>query len=79
VVLVLSTEGAHIRVMGDASIEPGDDVDLRLSFDRDAPTVAATARVLWTREENDVVECELEWTHSGPQREQLEALIAAST
>ena len=75
----LSPQGAHVRLVGDASLEPGDDVDLRLSFDRDEPTLAATARVAFTQEAEGDVECELEWTHSGPEREQLEALIAART
>ena len=52
-------------------------MDLRLSFDRDEPTVAATARVVFTQDAEGDVECELEWTHSGPEREQLEALIDA--
>jgi hypothetical protein len=76
-VTLLSAEGAHIRLIGHASIEPGDEVDVRLSLDRDSPILAATARILWTQEEDDAIECELEWTHSGPQREELETLIAA--
>jgi hypothetical protein len=74
---LVSAQGAHIRLIGDASIEPGDEVDVRLSLDRDSPILPATARVLWTQEEDGVIECELEWTHSGPQREQLETMIAA--
>jgi len=76
-VTLLSQEGAHIRMMEVTSIEPGDEVDVRLSLDRDTPSVAATGRVLWTEETNDTTECELEWTHSGPARAQLEQLIAA--
>ena len=74
-----SAQGAHVRIDGDASLEPGDDVDLRLSFDRDEPTLAATARVVFTQDAEGDIECELEWTHSGPDREQLEAAIAART
>jgi hypothetical protein len=76
-VALLSAEGAHIRLIGHASIEPGDEIDVRLSLDRESPILAATGRILWTQEEDDAIECELEWTHSGPQREQLETLIAA--
>ena len=75
--LLLTPQGARVRLMGDASVEPGDHVELRLGFEPGAPTLAATARVLLTREANDTIECELEWTHSGPEREQLEAAIAA--
>jgi hypothetical protein len=79
VVSRLSAQGAHVRIDGDSSLEPGDDVDLRLSFDRDEPTLAATARVVFTQEAEEGADCELEleWTHSGPEREQLEALIDA--
>ncbi len=76
-VTLLSQEGAHIRLTEGASIEPGDEVDVRLSFDRDTPSVAATGRILWTQEADGTTECELEWTHSGPARTQLEKLIAA--
>jgi hypothetical protein len=74
---LVSSEGAHIRLIGTTSIEPGDELEVRLSFDRGSPTLGATARVLWVQETDDVTECELEWTHSGPQREMLEAMIAA--
>jgi hypothetical protein len=78
VVQRVSSQGAHIRIAGESSLEPGDDVELRLSFDRDEPTLAATAKVAFTQETEDGgSECELEWTHSGPEREQLEAVIAA--
>jgi hypothetical protein len=76
-VALLSAEGAHVRLIGDASIEPGDEVDVRLSLDRESPILAASGRILWTQERDGAIECELEWTHSGPQREHLEALIAA--
>ena len=75
----LSSQGAHVRIVGESSLEPGDDVELRLSFDRDEPTLAATARVVFTQEAEEGSECELEWTHSGPEREQLDALIDART
>jgi len=76
---LVSSEGAHIRLLGTTSIEPDDELEVRLSFDRESPTLGATAKVLWIQEADDVTECELEWTHSGPQREQLETMIAART
>ena len=76
-IMLLSPEGAHVRLLEVALIEPGDEVAVRLSLDRDTPIVAAKARVLWTQESNDTIECELEWTHAGPARVQLEKLIAA--
>ena len=76
-ITLLSLEGAHIRMLDIGSIEPGDEVDVRLRLDRDTPSVAATGRVLWTEESNDTIECELEWTGTGPARVKLEKLIAA--
>ena len=75
-VTLLSREGAHIRMAEIGSIEPGDEVDVRLRLDRDTPSVAAKGRVLWTEESNDTIECELEWTLTGPARTKLEQLIA---
>jgi hypothetical protein len=77
VVELVSSEGAHIRLIGTTSIEPDDELAVRLSFDRDSPILGATARVLWIQEADDVTECELEWTHSGPERDLLETMIAA--
>jgi hypothetical protein len=76
---LVSSEGAHVRLIGTASIEPDDELDVRLSLDRDSAIVGGTARVLWTQESDDVTECELEWTHAGPEREQLETMIATRT
>ena len=39
--------------------------------------VAAAGRVLAIRANGEEPVCELEWTHTGPAREQLESLIAA--
>ena len=75
-VTLLSRERAHIRLSEIGSIEPGEEVDIRLSLDRDTPSVAARGRVLWTQESNDTIECELEWTLTGPARTKLEQLIA---
>lgn len=76
VVTLLSKDGAHIRLAEAGSIEPGDEVDVRLSLDRATPSVAGTGTVLWTQEADDAIECEIEWTHSGPDRAQLEKLVA---
>jgi hypothetical protein len=73
----LSQERARIRMTDTASLAPGDDVAVRLSFDRDTDTVAAAGRVLAIRANGESPVCELEWTNTGPEREQLESLIAA--
>jgi hypothetical protein len=74
----LSNERARIRLTEAATLAPGDEVAVRLSFDRARDTVAAAGRVLAIRTNVGDPVCELEWTHSGPEREQLGALIAAS-
>ena len=73
----LSKERARIRLTEAATLAPGDEVAVRLSFDRDRDTVGATGRVLSIRTNGGEPVCELEWTHTGPAREQLGALIAA--
>jgi len=73
----LSNERARIRLTAAATLAPGDEVAVRLSFDRDRDTVAAAGRVLAIRANGEEPVCELEWTHTGPAREQLESLIAA--
>ena len=73
----LSSERARIRLTEAATLAPGDEVAVRLSFDRQTDTVAAAGRVLAIRANGGDPVCELEWTHTGPEREQLGALIAA--
>ena len=73
----LSSARARIRLTEAANLAPGDEVAVRLSFDRDRDTVAAAGRVLALRTDGGEPVCELEWTHTGPAREQLGALIAA--
>ena len=74
---VLSEDGALVRLDGPASAAPGDEVAVRIAFSRGSPTMGATARILWIRSTDDDPECELAWTHSGPERERLAAFIAS--
>jgi hypothetical protein len=73
----LSNERARIRLTDAATLAPGDEVAVRLSFDRATDTVAAAGRVLAIRSNGEGPLCELEWTHTGPERDRLEFLIAA--
>ena len=73
----LSRERARIRLAEASTLAPGDQVAVRLSFDRDTDTVAAAGLVSSVWENDDTSVCELEWTHSGREREQLEFLIGA--
>jgi hypothetical protein len=74
---VLSEEWASIRLTGPASVAVGDDVAVRIAVSRSSPTLGAVARVLSVRSSGAAPECELKWTHSGPERRQLAALVAS--
>jgi hypothetical protein len=74
---VLSEDGASIQLTGPASVAAGDDVAVRIAVSRSSPTLGAVARVLSIRSSGAAPDCELEWTHSGPEREQLAALVAS--
>ncbi|HUL75986.1 MAG TPA: PilZ domain-containing protein [Vicinamibacteria bacterium] len=58
--------GAHIRLAGHPEFGRGAGVALRISFDPESPTVAATARVSWIRAEDGQAECGVEWTGAHP-------------
>lgn len=60
----MSIRGALVRLDGSASFEPGDEVALRICFERGAPTVGTTARVSFLRDACDGSECGLEWTEA---------------
>jgi hypothetical protein len=74
----LTTTGACVRLTDTLELEAGDEVALRLCVERDAPTVATTARIRSVRTVEGAVECELEWTASAPQRAALDALLSAA-
>lgn len=66
--------GARIRLSSMPGFGQGAGVALRICFDPESPTVAATARVSWVRSESEGPECGVEWT--GPH-EPLDAWLAS--
>ncbi len=74
---VLSEDGACIRLTGPVSVAAGDDVAVRIAVSRSSPTLGAGARVLSIRSSGAAPECELEWTPSGGEREQIASLVAS--
>ena len=74
---VISEDRALVRLTGAASVNAEDRVAVRISFDPNSPTLGVAARVLSIRPEDGAWECELEWTHAGPERARLGSLIAA--
>jgi len=74
----VTAQGARVRLAGPPAFAQGAEVALRISFDREAPTVAATARVSFVRAAGAAVECGLEWTVPSKQRGAFEAWLAAA-
>jgi hypothetical protein len=73
----LSVRGAFVRLIGTTLVTSGNNVTVRIAFSSSAPTLGASARVRLVRPVGDAAECELEWTHSGPEREQLAMLVSS--
>jgi hypothetical protein len=76
-IVALSKEGAMVRLVGSSPVAPGEEVAVRLSFSRSTPTLDARARVRRVRAGEENTECELEWTHSGAEREKLARVLAS--
>src|SRR5262245_38126675 len=74
----VSTSGACVRLDGAPTFESGGEVGLRLSFDRDAPSLGLRAHVRFLRQAEGRFECGLEWTLLGSQREELDAWLSSA-
>jgi hypothetical protein len=74
----VTASGARVRLAEQPGFTQGAEVALRLCFERNAPTVAATARVSFLRAEGALVECGLEWTAPAQQRKAMEAWLPAA-
>ena len=70
------SEGLQVRLSEAPGFGQGDEVAVRLSFERGAATVAVTARVAWLRGAAGQVECGLEWSTPPSERKDLEAWLA---
>lgn len=58
----VGANGACVRLAERPEFGEGEEVAVRLSFERGAPTVAATARVSGIRTDGADVLCDLRWT-----------------
>jgi hypothetical protein len=76
-ITVMGADTAIVWVAGASSIKPGDAVAVRVALRRDARTLGGSARVVTVRGVADGAECELRWTHSGPERDELKLAAAA--
>ena len=76
IVEVLSDHSAVVRLIGAEVITSGKDVTVRIAVSRNAPTLGGAAHVRWVKPAgDDTSECELEWTHTGPERDQLASVV----
>jgi len=60
----VSRRGASVVLAEVPTFTPGDQVSLRIAFERGAPTVAAAARVVAVRNGEGSPLCALEWSGS---------------
>jgi hypothetical protein len=74
----VSSNGACVRLDGAPAFETGAEVNIRLSFDRNAPSLALRARVRFVRRNEGRVECGLEWSVPAPERAELEAWLSSA-
>ena len=66
-------EGVHVRLAETPDFGEGDEVAVRICFERGAPTIATTARVGGVRTGEDGVACDLLWTAPAEQRSAFDA------
>jgi hypothetical protein len=72
----VTSEGLQVRLAEAPEFDAGDEVAVRLSFQRGAATVAVTARVAWVRGAAGQVECGLQWSTPPSERRDLEAWLS---
>ena len=73
----VTREGFHANLADQPAFHQGDEVAVRLAFDRGARTFATTARVAWIRSGVAHTECRLMWNTSAAERKLLEAWLLA--
>src|SRR6185436_5300701 len=71
----LTREGVHVNLSEPPAFHQGDEVAVRLAFERGAPSFATTARVTSIREGAVLTECSLAWSVSPAERKALEAWL----
>jgi hypothetical protein len=74
----LTREGLHVNLSEPPAFHPGDQVAVRLAFERGAPSFATTARVTSIREGAALTECNLMWSVSPVERLALEAWLMST-
>jgi hypothetical protein len=71
----VTREGLQVRLSEPPAFGQGEEVAVRLAFERGAPTVATTAKVAWVRGAAGQVECGLQWSAPPGERSELEAWL----
>jgi hypothetical protein len=71
----LTRDGLHVNLSEPPAFHQGDQVAVRLAFERGAPSFATTARVTAIRTGAVLTECSLMWSVSPAERLALEAWL----
>ena len=74
----LTREGFHVNLAETPAFHQGDQVAVRLAFERGAPSFATTARVTEVRTGAGLTECSLMWSVSPAERKALEAWLMST-
>lgn len=72
----MTAEGLHVRLADSPGLHAGDLVSLRICLRREAPIVAARARVSSVESNADEFSCVLEWTPPSAGRGAIETWLA---
>jgi hypothetical protein len=75
----VTSEGLRVSLSEPPSFARGDEVAVRLAFERGSPTVALTARVERADAGAGVVECSLVWNAPESERKQLDAWLTRAS
>jgi hypothetical protein len=72
----VTREGLRVRLADRPEFAKGEEVAVRIAFERGAATVATTARVDLVSGETGLVECRLVWSGPASERRELDAWLA---
>jgi hypothetical protein len=72
----VTRDGLRVRLAEVPAFGQGDEVAVRIAFERGAPTLATTARVGLVSSSPAGTECSLVWSAPASERRELEAWLA---
>lgn len=72
----VTKQGLHVTLAESPAFEQGEEVAVRIAFERGSKTLATTARVELVGGSAGAVECNLVWSAPASERRELEAWLA---